>query len=188
MPTGRRQPAVVSTPTHLVVAGGEKRHTDGFSSEDLNKWVEVLDTKLPQWSVAKSLPQPSTHPQMTLCRGCFYLSSNKGTVFSCSEKELLESCKSSDCGSVWTRLADHPIQHLGMLKDHVVATGDLESEHQTAGVYRYVSDTNAWKVIGRLPTPLSSFLTAVLTSANKVIVVGGIRDDKESFDTYIGFI
>ena len=47
MPTARYRPAAVTTPTHLIVAGGEAGITH----------VEILDTITLQWSSASSSPQ-----------------------------------------------------------------------------------------------------------------------------------
>lgn len=194
MPTKRRLPAVVTTPSHLVVAGGDQF---GFD-EHLHryKWVEVLDLSNQQWFVASSSPYPVRNPQMTLCNNCLYLSNNE-TVITCSVEGLLKSCRKVDgkeqtpdsCSKtegdcVWTRLADHPIQLLMTLREQVIAIGDRDGENPTVAIHCYDGTTDSWNITGHLPAPLSSALASVLPS-NEVIVVGGITD-KESFDTYIG--
>lgn len=107
MQTKRTCPAAVTTPTHLVVAGG---------SEGLAKFlstVEVLHLEALQWSTASSLPVDIPLPQMTLCKGFFYLS-HQDSLFSCSVEDLLKSCKpavstsSGNDGSVWTELVTMP--------------------------------------------------------------------------------
>ena len=51
MPTSRMSVTAATTPTHLVVAGGENKFFLGQST------VEVLNTETLQWSTASSLPQ-----------------------------------------------------------------------------------------------------------------------------------
>ena len=49
IPTARRSPAVVSLPTHLVVAGG--------NSSDYINIVEIYNVNNSQWSEADKLPR-----------------------------------------------------------------------------------------------------------------------------------
>ena len=183
MTTKRSETAAVTTHTHLVVAGGR---TDMLNGTDV---VEVLDTNTLQWSTANSLPEPAPFPQMALHNGQIHLFSND-TVFSCSVEELPTSTTSSSNGSVWTTLADIPVRYdtsLATFKEHVLAIGGSDGVaglHPRAAIHRYDKATNSWSVIGQLPTPLSGVLTAVLPS-NEVIVVGGWKCGRRSYDTYV---
>lgn len=175
MPTRRRKSASLTINTSLVVAGGKVKNEDVFE-------VEVLDTERMQWSKVTSIPSSLKDPWLTLCGGHIYL--RQGNVLhSCAADQLLElqatpSTNTSDVGSVWTRLADIPVQFhasLTNLKEHVLTIGgsDTKLGWQTSSAIRcYHRATNSWSVIGQLPTPRHSVLTAVLPS-NEMIVVGG---------------
>ncbi len=169
MPTRRSDPLVVTTPTHLVVAGGYRN-----ASLDV---VEVLDTSTYQWFRAESLPQPmGYYSQRTLCAGYLYASSFS-TVYSCSMEKLLHSRKStSNIGdSVWKKLTGLPGgrgSSLVTLKEHVLTLGGRKTTEPIAAVHRYDTATSSWSVIGQLPAPLYGASAAVLSS-NEVIVVDG---------------
>ena len=177
MPTARLRPATVTTPTctHLIVAGGRT----GLLHNGLST-IEILDTKTHQWSSASSSPQAMDYPQMSLCAEHLYLSEHN-TIFSCSVEELLKFCKtnSSDGSSVWTKLANIPVQHrasLTTLTGQVLAIGGkdrLGSGTPTGAIHRCDRHTNSWSVIGEMPTPRYHPLVAVLPS-NELIVVGGM--------------
>ena len=78
MPTARYRPAAVTTPTHLIVAGGRTKLIFTALSS-----VEILDTITLQWSSASSSPKALSYPHMSLCGEDLYLSKDN-TIFSCS--------------------------------------------------------------------------------------------------------
>ena len=174
MPTSRMFPAAATTPTHLVVAGGRSKLLGGVLST-----VEVLKTETSQWSTASHVPREMGFPEITLCDGCFYLSQTDGTIFSCSVTDLLQSCdpsstNSSDGGSVWTTLANIPVEYssLATLRGHVLAIGGEDGDNLTGAIHCYDVVTNSWSAICEMPTPRYEALTAVLPS-NELVVVGG---------------
>jgi hypothetical protein len=175
MPTNRMKPAVVNTPTHLVVAGGEITT------------VDVLNTETLQWFKASSLPGRIYSPQITACDGCVYLS-DQGGLFSCSVKKLLKSSKSC---SVWTRLTNVPMQHssIATLRGHVLAIGGRDGDdHPTGAIHCYDVTTNSWSIVGEMPTPRSQVLTAVLPS-DELVVAGGLSESSNTCDiTNIGTV
>ena len=124
MRTARVKPTTVTTPTHLIVAGGDTKQGNALLT------IEILDTNTFQWSSASSLPETLKRPQMSLCGEHLYLAKNN-TIFSCSVDELLKSCKpaptnSSAGESVWTKLADIPVPYgasLTTLRGQVLAIG-----------------------------------------------------------------
>ena len=173
MPTKVIKPAVITTHTHLVVAGGKN---GGALST-----VQLLDLNTLQWFSAKRSPEALWYPHMTLCGGYLYLSEDS-SIFSCSMEELLKSCKPpSTKGSVWTRLTDIPVPYgasLATLRGHVLAIGGSEEKYggnPTGAIHCYNRNTNSWNVIGEMPTPRSRTLVAVL-SQDELIVVGGIDE------------
>ena len=174
----RVRPATITTPTHLIVAGGKKvKHV-----AELLSTIEILDTNTLQWSFTSSLPKASEYQHMSLCDEHLYLSEDN-TIFSCSVQELLvdKSCStnSSDGSSVWTKLANIPVQQgasLTTLGGQVLAVGGSDQPGiygtPTRAIHIYNKTTNSWSVIGEMPTPRYDPLVAVLPS-NELLVVGG---------------
>ena len=174
MPTARRNTAAVTTPTHLIVAGGSE---DYFESPI----VEALNTHTLQWSSVSSTPKGLEYPNMTLSNGQLYLSEGS-TIFSCSVNELLKSCNpasanSSDSDSVWSKLAYIPVDYCSIttLSGQVLAIGGSngDSRTSTGTIHQYNRRTNSWSVTGEMPTPRSHPLVAVLPT-QELIVVGGM--------------
>ena len=174
MPTPRIWSAAVTTPTHLIVAGGKTELGDALSV------VETLNTNTLQWSSVSSSPEALAYPNMTLCNRQLYLSEDS-KLFSCSVEELLKSRKPASTissGSVWTELADIPVPYNGSLttlREQVLAIGgsdQLDGGTPTGPIHQYNRNTNSWSVIGEMPTPRAGPLVAVLPS-HELIVVGG---------------
>jgi len=179
MLTKRLRPAAINVPTHLIVAGGRK-----YFFENPLAAVEVFDTENQQWFKSSSLPQTIGVPQMVSCDDRLYICANNSTIFSCSVEDLLKSCKptstkSSDGGSVWTRLADVPVNYdycILTLKERVLAiggSGDIFNKHPVRDIHGYDVVTNSWSVIGEMPKPGSNILAAVLSRNELVSVVSG---------------
>ena len=176
MPTARQRPATVTTPTHLIVAGG-------WSAYGTISTVEVLDINMLQWFSAISSPEKFGCPHMTLCGEYLYLSQHN-SVYSCSVEELLHSCNpaptesSHGSRSVWKRLPDVPIRYntsLTTLKGHVLAIGGSYKSgggERSGAIHSYSKVSNSWSKIEELPTPRFDSLVAVLPG-NKLMVVGG---------------
>ena len=189
MPTARVWTAVVTTPTHLVVAGGAKTQLLlSETSDNVLSVVEALDLHTFQWSSVASTPEPLLYPNITLDENSVYLSENS-TIFSCSVEELLKSCSSrkDDGGSVWTRLTDVPTPYeasLATLKGHILAVGgsDHYGGKPSGAIYAYHKGTNSWSVTGTLPTPRSLTLNVVLPS-HALVVVGGRESRRGNIST-----
>ena len=174
MPTARSWSAAVTTPTHLIVAGGQTGLGEALSV------VETLDTNTLQWSSVSSSPKALRNPNMTLCNGQLYLSEHS-KIFSCSVRELLKSRKPASTNSsvsVWTKLTDIPVPYyasLTTLRGQVLAIGgrdQLLPSQPTGAIHQYNRSTNSWSVIGEMPTPRACPLVAVLPNYD-LIVVGG---------------
>ena len=172
MSTERIRPAVVTAQTHLVVAGGAMNVSFTLSTAS----VEVLNLHSLQWASASSSPKVLPCPNMTLCDEFLYLS-RQNVVFSCSVEELVESSKTNNSGSVWTRLPDTPTYNttLATLRGSVLAIGGSDKcvgGTPTGAIHCYDSSTNSWSVIGEMPTPRYGTLVADLPS-NELVVAGG---------------
>ena len=173
MRLARIRPAAVTTPTHLVVAGGwtNQSHAQyrGLST------VEVLNLHTLQWASAGALPIAMKYPSMILCNEHVYLSENG--IFSRSPVEkLVNSTISSASNSVWTRLPDTPTWHttLATLRGRVLTIGGSDDEYcptPTGTIHCYDRSTKSWSIVGEMPTPRFHNLVAVLSS-NELVVVG----------------
>ena len=180
MKAGHIRPASCTTSNCLVVAGGQKEVSNPFGMF----FVEVLDLKTSQWSLAGSLPQSLSYPQMAFCEEHIYVCQDN-TVFSCSFSELLKSCDQTDL-SVWSRQADIPMPEKASivnLQGQLLAIGGNRGYHRTGAIHQYDSATNSWNLIGQLPKPRSNALVALLPN-NVVMVVGGWdANDRVILDT-----
>ena len=181
MQANRIWSAAVTTPTHLIVAGGMTEPLGGELSS-----VEILDLNTLQWFSASSSPEAFSDPNMVFCDGRLYLSEHN-KVYSCSIEELL---KSSQLASVWTKLADIPVLYyasLTTLGDRVLVVGGkdkLTRGTATGTIHCYEKKTNSWTQVGDMPTPRSCALVAVLSS-NELVVVGGEGCDATEIATPI---
>lgn len=185
MPTKRALPAVLTTSSHLVVAGG--RISQEVCNENGISTVEVLNTTTLQWFTAASLPQAMFSPQITYCGGCLFVSSDN-IMYSCSVEWLLKSCmpasaEHAKCDvSIWNRLTDIPLVSkcgpgLATVRGHVLAIGGRNIPNDpTDIIHCYDRNKNLWSVIGSMQNPRSHFLSAVFPSGD-VVVVGGREQD-----------
>ena len=174
MPSARFRPAAVTTPTHLIVAGGIQRETLAT--------VEVLQLGSLQWSTATNLPRTIESPNLTVCGDTLYFCKSN-TMYVCSVEELLKSCKPASANNTdhvsigkWTKLPDVPSRDgasLTTLRGQVLAVGGSDATGNPTGtIHTYGKRSNSWSVIGEMPTPQYSTLVAVLAS-NELVVVGG---------------
>ena len=157
MPTAREGSAAVTTPTHLIVAGG----WTGLVGDALSV-VETLDTNTLQWSSVSSSPEASSSPNMTLCSGQLYLSEDS-KIFSCSVEELLKSRKpasTNSSDSVWTKLTDIPVPYWASL------TTLLKSRKPASTN----SSDSVWTKLTDIPVPYWASLT---TLRGQVLAIGG---------------
>ena len=173
MPRARVDPAAVTTPNYLIVAGGK---AEQYGKALPN--IEILNTNTLQWFSTISSPAALEYPHMTVCDGHLYLSGHN-KIFSCSVEELRKSAStSSSDGSVWTELVNIPVPYwasLTTLRGQVLAIGGsdrLMDGTRTGAIHFYDRSTNSWSAIGEMPTPRYDPLVAVLHS-NKLIAVGG---------------
>ena len=105
--------------------------------------VEVLNTETLQWSTASSLPQAVHCPQMTTCGGHIYFTRiGHEVLFSCSVEDLL---KSSDGGTVWTRLASVPSWYssIATVRGCVLVIGGKVGGNPTGAIHCYNVATNS---------------------------------------------
>lgn len=174
MPTKRFSAAVVTTDNHLVVAGGER------GNAKLTE-VEIMKTDTLEWFRVSSLPQPLSHPQMTICNRLFFVGSAECTIFSCSVDTLLTMTQSASTSipssSVWRRRADMPVRSTSGL---VTVGGELFSiggkdsaDTKAVAIKKFNPVNETWISAGWMPTTQPQILTVVLPNG-ELLVVGGV--------------
>ena len=182
----RNEPAVATTNTSLIVAGGREIVLHKKKTE-----VEVMDTQTLQWSTVASLPFPLSSATATICGDRLYLGggySSDGvatkSVLECEVKDLLQSQPPSQASrfglsrrpQVWREVAQLPVtmSSLVTFQGHLLAVGGevrVGAGH-TSEVREYDAATNSWNVISQMRVQRSSFLAVVLPN-NTLMVCGG---------------
>lgn len=199
VPTHRVCAAVLTTPTHLVVAGGRSR-------AELCT-IEVLDTETSQWSTALSLPEPMGDPLLTLCSGNLYVcQQQQASCHTCPLDTLLRSCRLEASkapppptdgvggSSEWTRLANTPTSSghgLATLAGQVLLVGGQDDkEVESAVVHGYDHASSAWVAVGEVPTARTDVLAVVVptTSRQELVVIGGWSSNDSHMMTEIASI
>ena len=177
----RNSPAIATTNTSLIVAGGWER--DRKKTE-----VEVMDTQTLQWSTVASLPLPLASATATICGDRLYLgggfSSDGATksVLECEVKHLLQSQPPSLASriglsktpQVWREVAPLPVIKSSLItfQGHLLAVGGrARLAGPTSEVREYDAATNSWNVISHMRVQRCRFLAVVLP--NKTLMVCG---------------
>ena len=187
MPTRRYITSVVCSGLALVVAGGVGEGNTKLAT------VEVMDSSIPQWSTACSLPNPLSSASAIVCGDSVYLVGGfdqyawTKSAFTCVLSSLLQQShdvktKSPPVAkSVWFTIAEPPLEcsTCVTLNGQILAVGGFDelasSYRHTSTIHAYNTAANSWNVISHMPTPQSDCLVVVLPG-NKLMVVGGSTD------------
>ena len=174
----RSHPAVATTNTSLIVAGG-------WGTGVKETEVEVMDTQTLQWSTAASLPLPLSSATATICGDRLYLGGGISpvtkSVLECEVKDLLQSRPPSQAlridfsrrPQVWREVAPLPVtlSSLVTFQRHLLALGGGVGD-STSEVREYDAATNSWNVISQMRVQRFSSLAVVLPN-NTLMVCGG---------------
>ena len=181
----RGDPAVATTNTSLIVAGGWERV--GRKTE-----VEVMDTQTLHWSTVASLPLPLSQATATICGDRLYFGGGFSSdveatksVLECEVKDLLQSQPPSLASriglsrrpQVWREVAPLPVtlSSLVTFQGHLLAVGGVEAG-STSEAREYDAATNSWNVISQMRVQRSRSLTVVLPNRT-LMVCGGRASD-----------
>ncbi len=194
MPTKRTNTATAATKQLLVVIGGV---VDGKQQIPT---VELLDIPQRQWYRACNLPHILYQPSATICSDSIYLTGWKDShnqpsndVLSASLPTLKEystqdslggwfssltSSKQEPINPIWTKLPALPVIDstcATISNDRLLAIGgeNTKTKAYTKAIYHYDTEKNEWTEISEIARGRSSCLVAVVSTINKVIVVGG---------------
>ena len=177
-------PAVVTTNTSLIVAGGW--------GPDMEKApVEVMNTQTLHWSTVASLPHPLYQATATICGSRLYLGGGliktgdwTKSVLTCEVSDLLQSqppslanrLALSHSRQVWREICELPVvrSSLIILQGQLLAVGGGATNSDiTSEVRQYDAATNSWNVINRMKVKRCACFVAVLPE-DRVMVCGGL--------------
>ena len=177
----RSGPAVATTNTSLIVAGGWG--TGGKQKTE----VEVMNTQTLQWFTVASLPLPLSSATATICGDRLYLGggfSSGGvatkSVLECEVKDLLQSQPPSLASrislsrrpQVWREVTPLPVtlSSLVTFQGHLLAVGG-EGADPTSEVREYDAATNSWNVISQMRVQRHRSLAVVLPNNTLMVYV-----------------
>ena len=200
----RSHPAVATTNTSLIVAGG--REASVGKTE-----VEVMDIQTLQWSTVASLPLSLSSATATICRDRLYLgggfSSGMATksVLECEVKDLLQSQPPSQASRIglsrrpqmWREIAPLPVtlSSLVTFQGHLLAVGGevrtvagvVKRADPTSEVREYDAATNSWNVISQMRVQRRRSL-AVVFPKSTLMVCGGWIPEGRTTSVEIAFV
>ena len=185
----RNGPAVATTNTSLIVAGG-------WGPDENKAPVEVLDTQVLHWSTVPSLPHPLSQATATICGDRLYIGGGFSTdqatksVVMSEVKDLLQSQSVatgpsfSSNPSVWKEVAPLPViwSSLITFQGQLLAVGGSTTGGETLEVRQYDAATNSWKVISQMKMKRAYSLAAVIPN-NTLIVCGGNTPHSDSINS-----
>ncbi len=178
MPTARESPAVVSLPTHLIVAGGV------LDSDDYTDIVEIYNISTSQWSETDRLPCACFNQRGIVYNNTVYLMGgydfNNLNKVCAAQVDKLISADRQDNGSankadfVWNTISNTPSYQPSpvMISDTLFAVGGLDSKSKaTQRIYAYSSSMDSWLYVGDLPSPIA-YAATVSLSPTQCLAIG----------------
>ncbi len=189
MPTARVSPAVVSLPTHLVVAGGRLDsgvYTDNF---------ETYNISTSQWSETDRLPYACYDQRGIVYNSKVYLMGGSdgnqlNKVCAAQVDKLISADRQNDgsankADSLWNTISNtpSPLPSPVTISDTLFAVGGVDSEDEiTRRVYAYSSSMDSWLYVDDLPSPIARAATVSL-SPTECILIGGLNNECERQST-----
>ena len=178
-------PAVVTTNTSLIVAGGWR--TDQIPTE-----VEMMDLQTLRWTSVASLPCSFSEATATICGDRLYIGGGFSTdgltnsVVMCEVKDLQSQSLATGPGlssspPVWKEITPLPVvlSSLVTFQDQLLAVGGSTTGSgtgSTSEVRQYDVATNSWEVISQMQMTRHRFFATVLPN-NTLMVCGGWTPD-----------
>ena len=172
-------PAITTTQSHLIVAGG-------WSSAGKSSVVEAMNINSKSWFAVARLPYPVHQATVAHFQGQLYIGggctlsktmSNQSSVWTksvvtCQVHNLLKS-NTYQYGRVWRQVTDLPLvrSSLVALQGQLLALGGSVSGGDSNLVFQYDATRNSWHEIGTMATTRRQFF-AVSLSNNQLMVVG----------------
>ena len=183
MPTARDLPAVVSLPTHLVVAGGRLGYADYTDN------VEIYNISTSQWSETDRLPYACYDQRGIVYNNTVYLMGGYddnyiNKVCAAQVNKLISADRQDDgsankADSVWNTISNTPSYQPSpvTISDTLFAVSGKHSE-ATQRIYAYSSSMDSWLYVGDLPSPIA-YPATVSLSPTECLMIGGLNNDAE---------
>ena len=192
MSTARCSPAVVSLPTHLIVAGGNVGIILGYTDN-----VEIYNISTSQWSETDRLPyacrdQRGIVYNNTVCLMGGFDGNNLNKVCTAQVDKLISADRQDDgssnkADSVWNTISNtlsyrpSPVT----ISDTLFVVGGLDSEREaTQRIYAYSSSMDSWLYVGDLPSPIAGAATVSLSPTQCPYMIGGSNKGKRLSTVY----
>ncbi len=185
MPTARSSPAVVSLPTHLIVAGGEVGYGDYTDN------VEIYNISTSQWSETDRLPYACYDQRGIVYNNTVYLmggydGKNLNKVCAAQVDKLISADRQDDgsankADSVWNTISNTPSYRPSpvTISDTLFAVGGVDSERKaTQRIYAYSSSMDSWLYVGDLPSPIA-YAATVSLSPTECLMIGGLNNERK---------
>ena len=185
MPTARYSSAVISLPTHLVVAGGV------LGSGVYTDNVEIYNISTSQWSETGRLLYACYDQRGIVYNNTVYLmgrSDRKNLNKVCVaqvDKLISTDDGTNKADSVWNTISNTPSYRPSpvTISDTLFAVGGVDSEREaTQKIYAYSSSMDSWLYVGDLPSPIALAATVSL-SPTVCLMIGGLNDEFERQST-----
>ena len=174
MNTARSSPAVVSTSD-----GNYRIAIGGYDSDGKTATVELFQVKSRRWYTLTDLPQPLPHPSATICGDQLHvIGYYDGKGYSCSLQSLPSNDKpiTSPLTLSWEPLPPLPVKPstAATLCGQLVLVGGLQGRSPVNSIHQLVE--GQWVEIGSM-TSVRLQCLAVSPSPDRILIVGGIRED-----------
>ncbi len=181
MRTARCSPAVISLPTHLIVAGGR------LSALEFTDNVEIYNISTFQWSETDRLPYACCSLRGIVYNNTVHLmggydSNHLNKVLAAQVDKVISADRQDDgiankADSVWNTLPNtlsyrpSPVT----ISNNLFAVGGRISEDEdTQRMYAYSPLTDSWLYVADLQSPVLCAATVSL-SPTKCLVIGGMN-------------
>ena len=184
MTTARSRATATGHQGILIITGGEDDEDKRLSS------TELFDSNNEQWYVSNDLPLPHSWLQSVIIDNTLYLlgGSNKdGDYSSAVFTAPLDTLSTQQLK--WNTLQDTPciaFAPISVYGTHLLIVGGRKKiGYQytwTSDVYKLNKVGHCWEAIGHIPSARHS-PAAVSTADNRVIVIGGLNDEREFTST-----
>ena len=183
MITARSRAVAVGHQGMLIITGGQDDKGKPLSS------TELFDSDNEKWYLCNNLPQPLFLLQSVIVDDKLYLlgglnkDDDSPTVFTTPLNTLSEHQLKWNIhqDTPWCRSAP-----VGVNGTHLLIVGGSQKigyEYaRTSDIYKFNKVIQTWEVIGHIPLA-RSLLAAISTADNRVIVIGGVNDNKEVTNT-----
>ncbi|XP_064385489.1 serine/threonine-protein kinase dst1-like isoform X2 [Halichondria panicea] len=188
MPTARISPAVVSLPTHLVVAGG-------VVSGDYTDNVEIYNISTSQWSETDRLPYACCDQRGIVYNNTVYLmgggsdGKHLNKVLAAQVDKLISAERQDDgsankADSVWNTISNTPSYYPSpvTISDTLFTIGGKDSGEATQRIYAYSTSMDSWLYVDDLPSPIA-YAATVSLSPTQCLMIGGRNNEGQKQST-----